>query len=110
MIDATSAGTDPAAFQPAQVMQNVPGLGIGGLSAASTMTFPVTVMMPAGMTCQGSAGGATNVCVVRMQNSALAGPFGGSAAFTQSSAARKRAVEFNLRKRHMVRGVWGRPE
>lgn len=34
MIDATSAGTDPAAFKPAQVMQNVPGIGIGGLSLA----------------------------------------------------------------------------
>ena len=66
--------------------------------------------MPAGMTCQGTAGGATNVCIVRMQNSALAGPFGGSAAFTQSTAAKKRAVEYNLRKRHFARGLFGKPE
>jgi hypothetical protein len=66
--------------------------------------------MPQGMTCSGSAGGASNVCVVRMQNAALAGPFGGSAAFTQSTAAKKRAVEYNLRKRHMARGVLGKPE
>jgi hypothetical protein len=110
MIDATSGGTDPAAFKTAQVTQNVPGIGIGGLSAASTMDFPVKVQMPAGMTCQGTAGGATNVCVVRMQNSALAGPFGGSAAFTQSTAAKKRAVEYNLRKRHMARGLFGKPD
>ncbi|KAF5851893.1 hypothetical protein GGP41_000623 [Bipolaris sorokiniana] len=109
-IDATSGGTDPAAFQDAQVTQNVPGIGIGGLSAASTTDFPVKVQMPAGMTCQGTAGGATNVCVVRMQNAALAGPFGGSAAFTQSAAAKKRAVEYNLRKRHMARGILGKPE
>ncbi len=109
-IDATSAGTDPAAFQDATVMQNVPGIGIGGLSAAAVKDFPVKVQMPAGMTCQGTAGGATNVCVVRMQNSALAGPFGGSAAFTQSTAAKKRAVEYNLRKRHMARGILGKPE
>jgi len=66
--------------------------------------------MPQGMTCSGTVGGASNVCVVRMQNAALAGPFGGSAAFTQSSAAKKRAVEYMLRKRHMVRGVLGKLE
>ncbi|KAF3034033.1 hypothetical protein E8E11_004362 [Didymella keratinophila] len=109
-IDATSGGTDPAAFQKATVTQDVPGIGIGGLSAASVMDFPVKVQMPQGMTCQGTAGGAQNVCIVRMQNAALAGPFGGSAAFTQSTAAKKRAVEYNLRKRHMARGILGKPE
>ncbi|OAG09638.1 uncharacterized protein CC84DRAFT_1183913 [Paraphaeosphaeria sporulosa] len=109
-IDATSGGTDPAAFQDAKVTQNVPGIGIGGLSAATTTDFPVKVQMPQGMTCSGTAGGASNVCVVRLQNSALAGPFGGSAAFTQSAAAKKRAVEYNLRKRHMARGILGKPE
>ncbi|KZM20838.1 uncharacterized protein EKO05_0007833 [Ascochyta rabiei] len=109
-IDATSGGTDPAAFQAATVTQDVPGIGIGGLSAAAVMDFPVKVQMPQGMTCQGTAGGAQNVCVVRMQNAALAGPFGGSAAFTQSTQAKKRAVEYNLRKRHMARGILGKPE
>jgi hypothetical protein len=104
-VDATSGGTDPTAFKEAQVSQNVPGLGIGGLSAATTTDFPVKVQMPAGMTCSGSVGGASNVCIVRLQNSALAGPFGGSAAFTMSAGAKKRAVEYNLRKRHMARGI-----
>jgi len=107
-IDATSGGTDAAAFQDAKVTQNVPGIGIGGLSAAQTTDFPVKVQMPAGMTCSGSAGGANNVCIVRLQNAALAGPFGGSAAFTMSAGAKKRAVEYNLRKRHMARGVLGK--
>lgn len=109
-IDPTSAGTDPAAFQDAKVTQNVPGIGIGGLSAAQTTDFPVKVQMPAGMTCSGSAGGANNVCVVRLQNSALAGPFGGSAAFTMSAGAKKRAVEYNLRKRHIARGLLGKAD
>jgi len=109
-VDATSGGTDPAAFKDAEVTQNVPGIGIGGLSAAQTTDFPVKVQMPAGMTCSGSAGGVSNVCVVRLQNSALAGPFGGSAAFVQSDKAKKRAVEYNLRKRHMARGILGKPE
>ena len=107
-IDPTSGGKDPNAFQNAQVVMNVPGIGIGGLSAATTTDFPVQVQMPVGMTCSGSVGGATNVCIVRMQNSALAGPFGGSAAFTMSAGAKKRAIEYNLRKRHMARGLFGR--
>ncbi|KAI3535764.1 hypothetical protein CABS01_01762 [Colletotrichum abscissum] len=98
-IDGTSGGTDPSAFKTAEVTQNVPGIGIGGLSGASTMDFPVKVQMPAGMTCDANVGGASNVCVARLRNAALAGPFGGSVAFTQSTAARKRAVEFNLKKR-----------
>ena len=89
----------------AKVIQDVPGIGVGGLSGVTTTDFPVKVQMPAGMTCTGSVGGATNVCIVRLQNSALAGPFGGSAAFTQSSGAQKRAVEFSLRKRHIARGI-----
>jgi len=109
-IDPTSGGSDATAFQDAQVTQNVPGIGIGGLSAVTTTDFPVKVQMPAGMTCSGSVGGASNVCIVRLQNSALAGPFGGSAAFTQSAGAKKRAIEYNLRKRHMARGILGKPE
>ncbi|TAQ87821.1 hypothetical protein B7494_g3845 [Chlorociboria aeruginascens] len=102
-IDATSGGTDPAAFKTATVTQNVPGIGIGGLSGATTMDFPVAIQMPAGMTCSGSSGGASNVCIAKVQNSALAGPFGGSIAFTQSPAAKKRAIEYNLRKRNFAR-------
>lgn len=105
MIDATSGGTDPGAFKPATVTQNVPGLGVGGLSAAQVMDFPVAVQMPQGMTCQGAVGGVENVCVVRLNNAALAGPFGGSAAFTQSPLAKKRAIEFNLAKRRFARGL-----
>lgn len=109
-VDATSGGTDPAAFKDAQVMTNVPGIGFGGLSAAQTTDFPVKVQMPAGMTCTGSAGGVNNVCIVRLQNSALAGPFGGSVAVVQSDKAKKRAVEYNLRKRHMARGLLGKAD
>jgi hypothetical protein len=104
-VDGTSGGSDPTAFKSAAVTQNVPGLGVGGLSGATTTDFPITVQMPAGMTCSGSVGGASNVCIVKVQNSALAGPFGGSAAFTQSAAAKKRAIEYNLRKRRFARAI-----
>ncbi|KAK2605792.1 hypothetical protein QQS21_003745 [Conoideocrella luteorostrata] len=98
-IDPKSGGTDASAFQNAEVEKNVPGLGFGGLSLATNTDFPVVVKMPAGMTCDGKVGGAENVCVVRLRNSAAAGPFGGSAAFTQTKTARKRAVAYNLKKR-----------
>jgi hypothetical protein len=104
-VDGTSGGTDPAAFQKAEVTQNVPGIGIGGLSGVTTTDFPVAIQMPAGMTCSGSAGGASNVCVAKLQNSALAGPFGGSVAFTQSAGAKKRAIEYNLSKRRFARAL-----
>ncbi|KAI0816736.1 cell surface protein [Xylaria sp. FL0064] len=98
-VDGTSGGTDVNAFQQAEVTQDVPGLPVGGLSLATNTDFPVTVQMPAGMTCDASVGGADNVCIVRVRNGAAAGPFGGSAAFTQSPAARKRAVAYRLKKR-----------
>ncbi|KAM3444923.1 hypothetical protein NHJ13734_000957 [Beauveria thailandica] len=99
MVDGTSGGTDNSAFQKAEVTQDVPGLGIGGLSLATNTEFPLKVQMPAGMTCEGTVGGVKNVCIVRVRNSAAAGPFGGSAAFTQNATARKRAIAYRLKKR-----------
>ncbi|OCK91956.1 uncharacterized protein K441DRAFT_706988 [Cenococcum geophilum 1.58] len=107
-VNPTSRGTDPAAFQTAQVTQNILGIGVGDLSDATTTEFPVKVQMPAGMTRSGSVGGASNACIVRLQNSALAGPFGGSPAFTQSAAAKKRAIKYNLGMRHIARGILGK--
>ncbi|OAA52726.1 cell surface protein (Mas1) [Beauveria brongniartii RCEF 3172] len=99
MVDGTSGGTQNSAFQKAEVTQDVPGLGIGGLSLATKTNFPLKVKMPAGMTCEGTVGGVKNVCIVRVRNSAAAGPFGGSAAFTQNATARKRAIAYRLKKR-----------
>ncbi|KAH8749670.1 hypothetical protein BGZ57DRAFT_968342 [Hyaloscypha finlandica] len=102
MVDATSGGTDVAAFKKAEVTQNVPGL-VAGISTTTTTDFPVKMQMPAGMTCSGTVGAATNVCVAKLQNATPAGPFGGAIAFTQSTAAKKRAIEYNLAKRRMAR-------
>lgn len=60
--------------------------------------------MPEGMTCDGTVAGVDNVCVVRVRNGAAAGPFGGSAAFTQSAGARKRAIAYRLKKRMEIGG------
>lgn len=103
-IDGTSGGTSVDAFKSAQVTQNVPGI-IAGISATTITDFPVTIQMPAGMTCSGSVGGADNVCIAKLQNATPAGPFGGSIAFTQSAAAKKRAILYNLRKRRFARSL-----
>ena len=98
MVDATSAGTDTAAFKSAEISQNVTGIGIAGISTASVMDFPVKMQMPAGMTRFGTVGGASNVCVAKMSN----GPpefFGRSVAFTESPAAKKGAIEYNMKMR-----------
>ncbi|RKF57460.1 putative egh16h1-like protein [Golovinomyces cichoracearum] len=105
MVDGTSGGTDPAAFKPATVTQNVPGIGIGGLSGAAVMDFKVMAQMPEGMTCDASVGGADNVCIMRLNNAAAAGPFGGSVAYTMSPGAKKRAIEYQLRKRNFARAL-----
>ncbi|KAJ4378972.1 hypothetical protein N0V86_005849 [Didymella sp. IMI 355093] len=98
-VDGTSGGTDEAAMQPATVTQDVPGLGVQGISLATSTEFEMKVQMPAGMTCDATVAGTPNVCVMRVRNGAAAGPFGGSVAFTQGAAARKRAVAYRLKKR-----------
>ncbi|KAI1848506.1 hypothetical protein JX265_008713 [Neoarthrinium moseri] len=98
MVDGTSGGTEMSAFQEAEVTQDVPGF-IAGLSTATNTDFAVKVAMPQGMTCDATVGNAQNVCVVRVRNNTPAGPFGGSAAFTQTAAARKRAITYRLKKR-----------
>ncbi|KAJ6440466.1 cell surface protein (Mas1) [Purpureocillium lavendulum] len=93
-IDCTSGGKDPNAFKTAQVVQNAPGSGVSGLSIATLVEYKVQIKMP--KECQGCSGklaGVDNVCVARVRNQALAGPFGGSGIFTTSQPA-KRAVDF----------------
>ncbi|TWU78833.1 hypothetical protein ED733_007442 [Metarhizium rileyi] len=98
-IDPSSGGKDAKAFQTARVVRDIPGLGFTGLSIATNTDYPMQIQMPQGMTCDGEVAGVKNVCIVRVRNQALAGPFGGAAAFTQSKANRKRAIEYRLRKR-----------
>lgn len=103
-IDGTSGGSDPKAFQSARILRDVPGSGISGLSLATNTDYPMQVQMPEGMTCDGEVAGVKNVCIVRVRNQALAGPFGGGAAFTQSKESRKRAIAYRLKKRMEIGG------
>ncbi|RLL96544.1 hypothetical protein CFD26_104181 [Aspergillus turcosus] len=80
-IDPSSGGTNASAFVSARVIQNIPG--VAGFSTSSTMDYEVKVQVPNGMKCTGTVGAARNVCILRVRNTAISGPFGGSAAFTQ---------------------------
>ncbi|OAA52035.1 cell surface protein (Mas1) [Metarhizium rileyi] len=98
-VDPCSGGKNGKAFVTARVVRDVPGSGVSGLSISTNTDYAVQVKIPEGTICKGEIAGVKNVCVVRVRNQALAGPFGGAAAFTQSSTNRKRALEYRLRKR-----------
>ncbi|KAK0653428.1 hypothetical protein DIS24_g6077 [Lasiodiplodia hormozganensis] len=116
MIDPTGTGTQ---WTQINVAQNVPGSRRGRnrdgeatdfvssstpfFSAAPPSSLAHTVLirrrlqslvadMPAGMSCTGTVAGQTNVCMVRCQNPARAGPFGGCVPVQQSGAGANNAA------------------
>lgn len=84
MMDASGAGTD---WTPIQVAQNVPGNN--GRSQARATDIPLVANIPAGTACTGTVAGQSNVCMVRCQNPARAGPFGGCVPVQMAGAAGK---------------------
>ncbi|KID98054.1 CAS1 appressorium specific protein, partial [Metarhizium majus ARSEF 297] len=60
-----------------QVTENVDGNQRGRNNAGSASDHPLTAAIPAGQECTGNVAGQDNVCLVRCQNPARAGPFGG---------------------------------
>lgn len=64
-------------WQNIQVTQNVEGNQRGRNNAGSTADHPLTAAIPANQKCTGTVAGQENVCMVRCQNPARAGPFGG---------------------------------
>lgn len=95
MIDSTGAGTQWIAMG---VVTNVPGEN--SRSKAKATDFPLTAKVAADQTCTGSVAGMEGVCMVRCNNAAGAGPFGGcvpvqmaaAAAPATAPAARRRAL------------------
>ncbi|KAF3936021.1 hypothetical protein ABW19_dt0204018 [Dactylella cylindrospora] len=88
MIDMTGTG---ASFQPLQVTTQVPGER-GRDRDGNTTPHPLVVAMPANMQCTGTAGGATGICMVRCQNPARNGPFGGCVPVQQMPVDNANAV------------------
>ena len=84
MIDATGTGTQWTAIQ---VTQNVDGNARGRNNANAKTDLPLKAAIPAGQTCNGTVAGQENVCMVRCENPARAGPFGGCVPVQMAGAA-----------------------
>jgi hypothetical protein len=84
MVDASGTGAN---WQAATVTTNLPGNDRGRNRDTQMQDLPLTVSMPAGMTCTGTVAGQSNVCMVRCQNPARAGPFGGCVPVQMAGAA-----------------------
>ncbi|OAA47929.1 CAS1 appressorium specific protein [Metarhizium rileyi] len=74
-------------WQNIQVTQNVEGNQRGRNNAGSESDHPLTVAIPANQQCTGQVAGQSNICMVRCQNPARAGPFGGVVPVQMAQAA-----------------------
>ncbi len=72
-IDTTGAGTS---YSQLTITRQVPGQS-PYLNSVWATSFPLQAAMPADLKCTGSFGGMNNICLIRCQNSAVNGPFGG---------------------------------
>lgn len=70
-----------------QVTTNVAGNQRGRNNAGSASDHPLVAAIPADQTCTGQVAGQDNVCMVRCQNPANAGPFGGVVPVQMANAA-----------------------
>lgn len=82
-INADATG---ATWANIQVTQQVPGTNSRNRAGSAT-DFPLTAAIPADQTCTGTVAGENNVCLVRCENGARAGPFGGVVAVQMAGAA-----------------------
>ncbi|KAK1989688.1 hypothetical protein LX36DRAFT_754601 [Colletotrichum falcatum] len=73
MINSDATGAD---WTNIDVPLTIPGQNSRNRAGATT-DYPLRATIPAGQTCTGTVAGQANVCLVRCQNAARAGPFGG---------------------------------
>ncbi|KAF3922614.1 hypothetical protein AA313_de0208389 [Arthrobotrys entomopaga] len=71
-----NAAGDGQSFVQMQVTTQVPGRN-GNNIRNQKKDLPLVAQLPANVQCTGTVGGMSNVCMVRCQNNARAGPFGG---------------------------------
>ncbi|PKS12282.1 hypothetical protein jhhlp_001582 [Lomentospora prolificans] len=99
MINDDGTGTT---WTDIQVTQNVPGQR-GRNRDGETTDFPLTAAIPASQECTGTVAGQDNVCLVRCQNPARAGPFGGVVPVQMAGAGGANATEARRRLARAVR-------
>ncbi|TDZ20211.1 hypothetical protein Cob_v007230 [Colletotrichum orbiculare MAFF 240422] len=71
-----NADATGATWTPIPVLVTPPGQNSRNRAGAMT-DFPMKVQIPADTNCSGNVAGQANVCLVRCENAARAGPFGG---------------------------------
>lgn len=84
MINADGTGGD---WQNIPVTTNLAGNERGRNRDGEQSDFPLTASIPADQTCTGTVAGQDNVCLVRCENPARAGPFGGVVPVQMAGAA-----------------------
>ncbi|TVY91782.1 hypothetical protein LAWI1_G001420 [Lachnellula willkommii] len=62
-------------------------MGIVKRAANVNEDYPIAISMPAGMSCSGTVGGQSGVCLVKIANPSGAGPFGGVVAMQVAGGA-----------------------
>lgn len=78
----------------------------GVLQQGEASDFPLVAAIPATQNCTGTVAGQDNVCLVRCQNDARAGPFGGVVPVQMAGAATpeqaRRALALKIRETEML--------
>ncbi|KAK1978395.1 hypothetical protein LZ30DRAFT_784196 [Colletotrichum cereale] len=92
MINADGTG---ASWTNVNVPVTVPGQNSRNRDGAM-QDFPLKAEIPADQTCTGTVAGQANVCLVRCQNGARAGPFGGIVPVQMSTGTTPAAARRNL--------------
>jgi len=76
-------------------------MGIVKRAANVNEDYPIAVAIPAGMTCTGTVGGQSGVCLVKLANPSAAGPFGGVVAM-QISGSASNATTAAVKERKLI--------
>lgn len=76
-------------------------MGIVKRAANVNEDYPIAVAIPAGMTCTGTVGGQSGVCLVKLVNPSAAGPFGGVVAM-QIAGGASNATTAAVKERKLV--------
>ncbi|OTA63149.1 hypothetical protein K449DRAFT_464520 [Hypoxylon sp. EC38] len=94
MINSDGTGAD---WDDIEVTQSPPGEDSRDRDGNET-DFPLTAAIPADQECTGTVAGQDNVCLVRCQNGARAGPFGGVVPVQMSNTTSTANARRNLAK------------
>jgi len=102
MINADATGQQ---WTNIQVTTTPPGRNSRNREGAAS-DFPLVAAIPAAQNCTGTVAGQDNVCLVRCQNDARAGPFGGvvpvQMAGSATPAQARRALALKIRESQLL--------